>query len=223
MLVLGLTLSPAFNMLGLGGVFRSLVYAFFLLLSGVYIFYLWNLLRNFTTKALLIKSVFYLLLAVFALAILIENPFYKCIAAGNRANFLFIIHLALLLIELIVTAYAIADVFSGRTMSASKLWGSACIYLMTALLFASIFDLVQILHPLSFGISIPLGFASYSESVYYSINALIKLEDRYQQATAFVKKLKTIESVCGDLFIALLVGNLLNKRMEKQELSVTKE
>jgi hypothetical protein len=208
---IGLTVMPYLRLLGISGMFHHVLYALFLMLSGLYIFYLWNLLKNLTSNTLLIKGIFYFLLFTFLLALCTENPFYRIVHAHERPLCLFVIHFFLLLIEFTVILYVMKDVFSGKVFSASKLWGSACIYLMIALFFASIFELIHTLHLGSFGTEIRSGFPAFSESVHYSISNLIKLEDHYPHAIDVFKKIKVVESAWGDLFIALLVGNLLNK------------
>jgi hypothetical protein len=82
---------------------------------------------------------------------------------------------------------------------------------MMIMAFASVYDIINIVQPMSFGKELRVGFSSYSESVYYSIHSLIKLEDYFPNASRLMKNISIIETVWGDLFLALLVGNLLNK------------
>ena len=65
-------------------------------------------------------------------------------------------------IEITVISFAIRDIFSGEYLTVDKLWGSACIFLMIAISFGSLYDLICIVKPGSLGAPIELGLANYS-------------------------------------------------------------
>lgn len=81
-----------------------------------------------------------------------------------------------------------------------------------AIAFASVYDLMNILRPDSFGEVLIPGFRSYAESMYFSLNSMVKLENRYSELKHYAKAVSVIQAVWNDLFVALLVGNILAKR-----------
>ncbi len=219
LIVLGLVLSALLGLFPLGNL-RPILYALFLFSGGAYILFLWNMLRNFTQNKWLRKGTLYLLLTTIVLSIALENPLVKVIGEQDRAPYLLFVHIVLFMVELLIISYSMKDIFSGNTLSASRLWGSASLYLMIALAFASLYDVVTIFNPYSFGVKLKPGFPSYSESIYYSINSLVKWNDTFPDSIKLVKNLRLIQAVFGELFIALLVGNLLNKPIEEHKEAV---
>lgn len=189
-------------------VFRDAV---FLLLGGVYVIILWDLLRNFSQNKVLIYGLLLLILGTYTLAIFTVNPFYKVFEAENQRPYLLFIHCILFLIEVTVIYSAIIDIFSGKRQSEEKVWGSACIYLMIAISFGSLYDILNILQPGCMGVSIPLGLDSYTECIYYSMCVLAGQDTAYPDAFKLVRNIGIIEGVWGNLFIVLLVGRLLSQ------------
>ena len=216
LIVLGLILSPLVAVFDLGKL-RPILYILFLLSGGAYILFLWNMLRNFTQIKWLRQGTLWLLLTTIVFSMALENPVVKIISEQNRAPYLLFVHGSLFLVELLLIIYSMRDIFSGNTLSASRLWGSASLYLMIALAFASLYDVVIIFNPNGFGMKLRPGFPSYSESIYYSINSLVKWNDTFPDSIKLVKNLRLIQAVFGELFIALLVGNLLNKPVEERK------
>lgn len=210
-LILGLTLSDFLNFIQ-PGKFRSFIYALFLVFGVIYMFSLWNLLKDFTSNTWFLKIVFWLLVCAYIIALMVENPFIKIISQESRPPFLFFIHLILFSIEIVVIFLAIRDIFSGDHASQSKLWGSACIYLLIIFTFSSLYDLIVISNPDAFGKFLRAGFSSYSECVYYSLKSLLKMESIYSDTNRIVHNISVIQSLTGELFLALLVGNLLSKQ-----------
>lgn len=82
---------------------------------------------------------------------------------------------------------------------------------MVALAFASLYDLIILINPYGYGYFIRAGFSSYSESIYYSINHLIKVSNALPNASILIKRIGILEAVTGELFVALFIGNLLSK------------
>jgi len=217
LIVLGLTLSPMVAVFNLAKL-RPILYILFLLSGGAYMLFLWNILRNFTEIKWLKQGALWLLITTIIFSIALENPIFKIISEQNRLPFLLFVHISLFLVELLLIIYSMRDIFSGNTLSTSRLWGSACLYLMIALAFASLYDIVTIFDPQSYGIKLRPGFPSYSESIYYSSNSLVKWNDTFPDSIKLIKNIRLIQAVLGELFIALLVGNLLNKPTEERRI-----
>ena len=213
LIVLGLILSPMVTVFNLG-ILRPLLYILFLASGGAYMLFLWNMLRNFTENKWLRQGTLWLLVTTIIFSIALENPVFKVVSENHRAPYLLFVHISLLLVEVLLISYSMKDIFSGNTLSASRLWGSASLYLMIALAFASLYDVVTIFDPYSYGMKLRPGFPSYSESIYYSINSLVKWNDTFPDSIKLIKNIRIMQAVLGELFIALLVGNLLNKPTE---------
>ncbi len=187
----------------------KLVISIFTFFGVIYAFLLWDMMRNFTGNQYLIRGVLLLLCGIVIAGILVEFPYYQVIEIENKRIYLMVIHSILLAIEVLVITFAVIDVFTGDYLTSDKLWGAACVYLMTAISFASIYDLICIIRPGSLGEDIELGLPSYAECVYYSMNVLGGLDSAYPDATKLIRNIGVIEAVWGSLFGVLIIGKLL--------------
>ncbi|QOI98272.1 MAG: hypothetical protein HRU69_12600 [Flammeovirgaceae bacterium] len=182
------------------------VFSFF---GALYAFLLWDLLRNFTTSNLLIRVILFILIGIVVFGILIEFPYYKLIEIENRRAALLVIHGLLFPIEIIVIAFTIRDIFGSEFLTPDKLWGSACVYLMTGISFGSLYDLICISGFGNLGIDLELGIPNYAECVGHSLSLLGGIDSRYPDATYLIKNLGVIEGLWGSLFTVLIIGKLL--------------
>lgn len=182
----------------------------FLLFSALYLFMLWDLLRDFTHHNLLVGIILCAIILAYGISILTVNPLYNFIEEQSKRPYLFTIHLIFFIVEAIVIYHSIFDIFTGKKLSAEKIWGSACIYLMIGISFGSLYDLINIANPGSMGIPLQLGLDSYTASIYYSMT-IIGGHDVYFQAIPLIQNLGILEAVWSNLFIVLLVGRLLGK------------
>jgi len=190
-------------------VFRDSV---FLLLGGIYVFILWHLLTNFTSNKLLQRVMLIVIMAAYLLTLVTVNPFFILFNTEQELQpYLFIIHMVLFIVEATVIVFAILDIFSEERVSEERLWGSACIYLMIALCFGSIYDLINIANPGSMGEPIKLGLESYSECIYYSMTVLAGMDNSYGSAIKLIRNIGVLEALWGNMFIVLLVGRLLSQ------------
>ena len=182
------------------------VFSFF---GALYAFLLWDLLRNFTSSNLLIRSILFILIGIVVFGILIEFPYYKLIEIGNRRTALLVIHGLLFPIEVIVIVFTIRDIFGSEFLTPDKLWGSACVFLMTGISFGSLYDLICISGYGSLGVELELGIPNYAECVGHSLSLLGGIDSRYPDATYLIKNLGVIEGLWGSLFTVLIIGKLL--------------
>jgi len=147
----------------------------------VYSFLLWDLLKDLTKSRTLVRIVLATLVFIALLGFLGEFPYYKILDIQDCRAYLILIHGLLFPIEVIIIGYSIRDLFSGNKFNIGKLWGAACVYLMIGISFGSLFDLLNIIQPASFGVEFTMGLESYSESIYYSFNILGGLDTSYPQ------------------------------------------
>jgi len=183
----------------------------FLTLGGLYVFVLWDLLRNLTTNNTLIVSLFALIICGLGVAFFAVNPVHDFFDSENaKRPYLFFVHLSLFTVETIVIYNCVNDIFTGKKLSAEKIWGAACIYLMIGISFGSVYDLVNIANPGSMGLNVSQGLESYMVCIFYSMT-IIGGHDAILETEPIIQNLGIIEAVWSNLFIVLLVGRLLGK------------
>ena len=187
------------------------IFSFF---GATYAFLLWDMLRNFTTNRILIRTILVVLGGIVVTGTLVEFPYYQIIHVANRQAYLLSIHSLLFPIEVTVIAFAIRDIFSGGFMTGDKLWGAACIYLMIGISFGSLFDLITIVKPGTLGADIELGLPNYSECVTYSFCVLGGVESGLEP-TRLLRNISTIEAVWGNIYGMLIIGRLLGLPREE--------
>jgi hypothetical protein len=206
-----LMLDDILHMMGIKDsyVFRDF---FFLFLGGLYVLFLWDTLKNFTENQVLVIVLFVLIMGTYAFALVTVNPLWKLFDTEEEQQpCLFFIHFVLFSVEATVIVFAIFDIFAGNKMSQEKLWGSACIFLMIAICFGSIYDLINIANPGAMGVPIKLGLESYTSCITYSMTILGGQDPPFDNPIPLISKLGIIESVWANLFIVLLVGRLLGQ------------
>jgi hypothetical protein len=174
-----------------------------------YAFLLWDLLKNFTKSKLLIRLYFVILIGITLMGALVEFPYYTILEVPNRQLFLFVIHGLLFPIEITVIAFAIYDIFSGEFLTPDKLWGAACIFLMTGISFGSLYDLICIVRPGSLGKDIESGLPNYAECVTYSLSILGGTDGGYPDVSRLVRNISILEAVWSNLFVVLIIGKLM--------------
>lgn len=205
-IVVYFTLKDVFSILGLN-VLIEYINIFYLLAVATYFFLLWDLIRNFTENKFLIKATFVILIIDYALGILGENPFSPLIV--NARPYYFFIHSTLMLIEWIAISYAIGDLFNENQNTTDKLWCSAALYLMIGISFGSMYDLINIIHPGSFGKDIHIGFPSYIEGIYYSMQIQGAGTPPYANASSLHASVAVLQAVWNNLYMVLLIGRIL--------------
>ncbi len=184
--------------------------------GAIYAFLLWDLLRNFTTNKILIVAILILLFGIVTAGVLVEFPYYQIVHVADRQTYLFLLHGILFPIEVTVISFAIRDMFSAGFITADKLWGAACVFLMVGISFGSLYDLISIARPGSLGVDLELGLPNYSECVTYSFSVLGGI-DSDLKPTKLIKNISIIESVWGVLYAMLIIGKLLGlPRLENE-------
>ena len=190
----------------------------FLLLGGVYVIFLWDFLRNLTSRQVVVSLLFVLIMGAYGLTLYALNPFVEWVTDPHfKRVLLFAIHSVLFSVEAIVIFYAINDLFRGRKSMGERLWGSACVYLMIGLCFGSIYDLVSIADPSALGMTVNLGLDSYLLCIRNSMN-IIGGRDALDSASPLMQGIATLEAVWANLFVVLLVGRLLGQQDTGPEL-----
>ncbi len=178
---------------------------------GIYVFLLWDMLRNYTSNKKIILMNFIFIMGVFFIGLIAVNPFipmpitpaYRVVLAG--------IQFCLLVVECTVIYFTLMEFFKKDLGMPMRLWGAACIYLMIGLAFGSAYELICILDIQCFGIDIPLQTTGLMKRIEFSLMVLSGLGSPYGNATGMVFSLATVEALWGQLFVILIVGRLLMK------------
>lgn len=183
------------------------VYTLFIAFAGFYLLLLWDMMRNFTNNMLIVRGSLAWLMVLFVLGAMGENPFQRLL--DNPRPYYIFIHTSLTIIQGYVISLSIRDIFARGGVTSDKLWGSACVYLMIGFVFGDIFDLLNLLKPGSFGVEIPVGFASYLGGVYFSYATLGGVDAGYDHMSRLVRNVSVIESLFGNLYLVFLIGRIL--------------
>lgn len=182
-------------------------------LFGVYLFALWDMLRNFTLKRLLIRGV----LAVTVLSFFTLFIVDVVLATGiNQYQSLRLLcHGSFFVVQAVVAGFALRDLFQGSASDVDKLWGSACLFFMSGFVFGGLYFCVLLKDPLAFGHRLPEEYWGLFEALYLSLTALIGLDNNaYPDCTRLVRNIILLEGAWSQLYLVLLIGRLLSKENE---------
>jgi hypothetical protein len=205
-LIILMTLQDLLSATGISGV-EKFVNLLFMGFAGLYLLLLWDMLKNFTSNVLTLRLVLVILLVMFVLGVMGENPFQRLLPEPRP--FYIFIHVNLFVIQLYVMALAIRDIFSGNRVTSDKLWGSACVYLIAGFAFGDVYDLLNLILPGTFGVDIPVGFPSYLAGVFYSYSTLGGLDAGYPEQSRLVHNVAVIQLVLANLYLVFLIGRIL--------------
>jgi hypothetical protein len=179
-------------------------------LTGVYLYFLWDMLRNFTLRAWLIQGVFGLTTLAFLCLFLVDVMLGSSIA--EYPDIRLACHTVLLGVQALVVGFALLHLLHGPQRDVDKLWGSACIFFMSGFVFGQLFFCVLLKDPMAFGHRLPDDYWGLFESLYLSLTALIGLDNNaYPDCSRLVRNIILLEGAWSQLYLVLLIGRLLSK------------
>jgi hypothetical protein len=105
-------------------------------------------------------------------------------------------------------------VLDRQPISADKVFGAVSAYVLLAVLFATLFSLLQIVQPAAFHVNLvnePDGHLDWSDLMYFSFTVLTstgfgEITPRTHQARSLI----VIEQVLGVMYVAFLIARLAN-------------
>jgi hypothetical protein len=123
------------------------------------------------------------------------------------------------LFYLLITVAIVVNVLKGETVTADKICGGICAYLVMGLMWAFLFGLIEVVHPGSFLenghlIATTEGrthqFALLNSMIYYSLATLTTTTygDITAKATP-ARALSNLEAIAGQMYIAVLISRLV--------------
>jgi hypothetical protein len=179
---------------------------------GFYVFFLWDMLRNYTRNRSVIMLNFVFIMGVFLVGVIAVNPFlpmpvtltYRLVLAG--------IQFCLLAVECTVIYFTLMEFFKKELGMSMRLWGAACIYLMIGFAFGSAYEIICILEIQCMGIDIPLQTMGLMKRFEFSLMVLSGMDSPYGNAAGMIFSLGTLEALWGQLFVVLIVGRLMMKQ-----------
>jgi hypothetical protein len=183
----------------------------FFAVLGIYVFLLWDMMRNYTSSRAVIIVNFIFIMGVFVTGTIAVNPFipmeitipYRIVLAG--------IQLCLLAVECTLIYFTLMEFFRKDLGMSIRLWGAACIYVVIGFAFGSAYEIVCILQIDCMGVDIPLRTSAMMKRIEYSLMVLSGMDNPYGGATSMIYSLGTIEALWGQVFVVLIVGRLMMK------------
>lgn len=183
----------------------------FFAILGVYVFLLWDMLRNYTSRQWLILLNLLFIMGVFFIGLMVANPFANPEPTPGYRMLLSVTQVCLLMVECTVIAYTLNEFFRKDLSLPMRLWGAACIYLMIGMAFGSAYELICIQDTSCLGVDIPLRTMALMKRFEYSLMVLSGMDSPYANPVSLIYSLGTIEALWGQLFIVLIVGRLMMK------------
>lgn len=179
-------------------------------LSGIYLFSLWDMLRNFTARVWITRGVLATIFVAFS--ILVVTDLMLGATLHDRPQIRLLCHLAIWSVQLVVGAFALNDLFQGTGGDIDKLWGSACLFFMSGFIFGELYFCILLKDARAFGHELPQAYWGLFESLYLSLTALVGLDNNaYPDCSRLVRNLTLIEGTWSQLYLVLLIGRLLSK------------
>jgi hypothetical protein len=180
----------------------------FFSILGIYVFLLWDMLRNYTKSKFLLLVLLILIMGTFLVGVIFVNPFISLLELREFRIVTCFIMTTLLLVEFSVVYFTITEIFKHDLSVSERMWGAACIYLITGIAFGSVYEIIDIISIKSLDFGIPLGTPHFIKSICFSFQIMAGTGISFS-CTELISNITTIESLWGNLFIVFVVGRLL--------------
>jgi hypothetical protein len=178
---------------------------------GVYVFLLWDMLRNYTSSRRIVVINFAFIMGVFFIGLIAANPFFPMETTLPYRAVLAFIQICLLGVECTVIYFTLMEFFKKDLGMGMRLWAAACIYLMIGFAFGSAYELVCILELQCLGTDIPLQTMGLMRRFEFSLMILSGMDHPYTNPTGMIFSLGTVEALFGQLYVVVIVARLLMK------------
>lgn len=193
--------------------YYEIVETYFFITLGLYVFLLWDMLRNYTSsKALIIANLIFIM-GVFIASTVVVNPFVEVVDHAGPAYkpLLLLTQVSLLSVESVVIYFTLREFFNKDLNMSIRLWGVACIYLMIGFAFGSAYELLCIVDVDCLGADIPLRTLALMKRMSYSLMVLAGVDTPYDAPTGVIYFMSTLEALWNQVFVVLIVGRLMMK------------
>ena len=177
---------------------------------GIYVYLLWDMLRNYTRSKTLLIMLLILIMGTFSFGVIFINPFFTLIEGTVFRIAAGIIMFTLLVVEISVMYFTIMEMFKRDLPVNERLLGATCIYLIMGISFASVYEIIATINETSMAFDLPLGTQHFMKSISFSFLTLAGIDNPYT-CSELVINVSAIEAIWGNLFIVFVVGRLLYK------------
>jgi hypothetical protein len=188
----------------------KIVPTLFFSVLGIYVYLLWDMLRNYTRSKMLLISLLILIMGTFLIGVIFINPFFTLIEGTTFRILAGVIMATLLTVEFFVMYFTIVEMFKRDLPVSERLLGATCIYLIMGIAFGSVFEIISVIDPSSLQFGLPLGTLHFMKSISYSFLILAGMDNPYA-CSELILNVSTIEAIWGNLFVVFVVGRLLYK------------
>ncbi|HSZ25606.1 MAG TPA: hypothetical protein VK766_07815 [Cytophagaceae bacterium] len=182
----------------------------FFSILGVYVFLLWDMLRNYTRSKWLLIILLILIMGTFFIGFVFINPFFSLIEGTMLKILAGVVMFNLLLVEISVIYFTLIEMFKRDLPISERLLGATCIYLIIGIAFGGLYEIISLINDASIPFNLPLGTLHFMKSISFSFMTLAGIDNPYT-CSELIINLSAMESVWGNLFIVFVVGRLLYK------------
>jgi hypothetical protein len=183
----------------------------FLCVVAWYMYCLFKMVKSFEYNVKGVNTLYIILVIAAVIAGTLASPGVHLFEDNVKRVILFCVQVSLYSSFCTLIYYSIIEIFGETSTMEERMWGSAAIFLMIAISFASVYDVICLVYPNATGVLHEMRFHSYMMCVAYSMNVLGALDTSFPDAIAIVKDVAIIEAIWNHLFAVLLVGRLLSK------------
>lgn len=176
-----------------------------------YMYSLYRMVKGFESNTKYVNIVYIILVIAFVIGATLASPGVEILPENIKRLVLFCVQCSLYYSFCTMIYYTIIEIFNENCNMEERMWGSASIFLMITISFASVYDIVCLVYPNATGVLHEMRFHSYMMCVSYSLNIVGALDTSYPDAIPIIKDISVIEAVWSHLFAVLLVGRLLSK------------
>lgn len=209
LLLFTLLLKGIFELLGMPYIEQIVPILFFSVL-GIYVYLLWDMLRNYTRSKALLIVLLVLIMGTFIIGVVFINPFFTLIEGVTFRILAGSIMATLLIVEISVMYFTIIEMFKRDLPVSERLLGATCIYIIMGIAFGSGYEIIAIIDPSSIDFNLPLGTLHFMKSISYSFLILAGMDNPYN-GSELMLNISIIEAIWGNLFVVFVVGRLLYK------------
>lgn len=190
---------------------KSICEILFIIPTITYMYYLFKLVRSFERNVKYVNAVFFILFFTFIVGGTIASPGVHIVEGFHRRLLLFFVQIFLFLSFCKIIYFTLLEIFDDEVTVNERLWGSTCLFLMIAITFTSLYDIVCLIYPNAIGIQHNLRMLDYMHNLSYSINVIGALDTAFPNAIPMIQHISIIEAAWSHIFALILVGRLLSK------------
>ena len=190
---------------------KSICEVLFIIPTFVYMYFLYKLVRSFEYNTRTVNYLFLILFGTFIVGGTIASPGMHIVEGFHRRFILFIVQIALFGTFSKIIYYTLLEIFEDNIPVNERLWGCTCVFLMVAITFTSLYDMVSLIYPDAIGITHHMRMLDYMHNLSYSINIIGALDSAYPKAIPMIQHISIVEAAWSHIFALILVGRLLSK------------